>query len=347
MTPRVRDVLRDLVALPSTEADDPRPILDYVSQAGRDLGARVTAVPNGAHPAVLLAWGRPRLLFSGHLDTVPKAGTWRMRDGQVEGGRLYGRGSTDMKAGCAAMLVAARRLADRGGFGILFTTDEETVMAGAAAAVARGHLAGVELVVIGEPTALRPCLGQKGVLQLRLETAGTSAHASMPWAGENAIARMGRLLAALKPYAGTTRRRATTLTASPDVIEGGVAMNVVADRCALQLDVRYAPTLTREQALKRIEAALRKARVPYTLEPVHLLAALRSAPTPAIQRLKRRSRRPFGFCDFATEAACFAPTGAAFLVLGPGEPHHCHVTDESVELAQVERAVGLYEAALD
>lgn len=342
---RVREILRELVLLPSTEEDDPRPILRFVGQQGKALGAKVTPVPNGDRPAVLLAWGRPRLLFSGHLDTVPRSGTWKSKTGEVVRGRMYGRGTTDMKAGCAAMLAAADRLKERGDFGILYTTDEETTMDGATAAVAQGLLKDTELVIVGEPTGLRPCLGQKGVLQLSITTEGTSAHASMPWAGENAIGRMGRLLHALRPFAGTTPRRARTMTASPDVIEGGVAMNVVADRCVLSLDVRYAPKLTEARAKARIDAALRKTGVPYRLEPIHLLSAQRSKPGPAAKRLKALAKRPFGFCDFATEAAIFGPTGASFLVVGPGLPQHCHVTDESVELSQVDEAVKLYEAA--
>ncbi|MGH7726790.1 MAG: M20 family metallopeptidase [Candidatus Eiseniibacteriota bacterium] len=342
---RVREVLKELVLLPSTEADDPAPILRYVIERGRELGARATHVPNGDRPAVLLHWGRPRLLFSGHLDTVPRSGTWKSQTGGVTGGRMYGRGTTDMKAGCAAILVAAEKLAARGDFGILYTTDEETQMGGAEAAVRNGLLSETEFVIVAEPTSLRPCLGQKGVLQLSVTTEGASAHASMPWAGENAIGRMGRLLAALRPFAGSTPRRATTLTASPDVIEGGVAMNVVADRCVLSLDVRYSPKLTEAKARARIEAALKRAGVPYRLEPVHRLKAVHSKPGPVARRLKALTRRPFGHCDFATEAACFAPTGAAFLVLGPGLPQHCHVTDEFVELAQVEAAVKLYEEA--
>ena len=344
----VRTRLKDLVALPSTEHDDPRPILDYASSAGRDLGARVTPVPNGDRPAVLLSWGTPRLLFSGHLDTVPKAGTWASRTGAVEGGRMYGRGTTDMKAGCAAMLAAAERgrAGSGGDFGILFTTDEETHMRGAEAAVARGLLSETTFVVVGEPTSLRPNLGQKGILQLTLTTEGRSGHASMPWSGENAIARMGRLLAALRPFAGTTPRRAATMTASPDEITGGVAMNVIADRCTLSLDVRYAPRLTEAKVKSRLASALRKAAVSYSIDVVHRLPPVASKQVAASRRLKAQAKRPFGFCDFGTEAACFAPLGIPFLVLGPGEPQHCHVTDESVELDQVERAVELYEDAI-
>ena len=180
---RVREVLRDLVLLASTEADDPAPVIEYVEAAGRVLGADVTRVPNGERPATLLSWGTPRLLFSGHLDTVPLSGSWRTTAGTIESGRMFGRGTTDMKAGCAAMLVAAETLRERGDFGILYTTDEETHMLGAQAAVDAGHLVQTELVVVGEPTSLRPCLGQKGVLQLELATEGKSAHASMPWAG--------------------------------------------------------------------------------------------------------------------------------------------------------------------
>jgi acetylornithine deacetylase/succinyl-diaminopimelate desuccinylase-like protein len=343
---KVREILRELVLCPSSEADDPRPVLALAGEIARGLGARATPVPNGDRPALLLSWGTPRLMFSGHLDTVPISGAWKSITGAEKGGRLYGRGTTDMKAGCAAMLAAAARLKDKGEFGILFTTDEETVMEGAEAAVARGLLAHTELVIIGEPTDLRPCLGQKGVLQVRVSTDGASGHASMPWAGTNAIGRMGRILAALKPLAGATPRQSATMTASPDVIEGGVAMNVIADRCTLELDVRYSPKLTEKQATAKLEAVLKRARVPFRVDPVHRLKALESKPGPAAKRLKKLARRPFGFCDFATEAACFAPTGAAFLVLGPGRPQDCHITDESVELKQVDAAVKLYEAAL-
>jgi acetylornithine deacetylase/succinyl-diaminopimelate desuccinylase-like protein len=68
------------------------------------------------------------------------------------------------------------------------------------------------------------------------------------------------------------------MTASPDVITGGVAMNVIADRCVLELDVRYSPKLTQKQARARLDATLKKAKVPYALEPVHLLEALASKP---------------------------------------------------------------------
>ena len=343
---KVREILRELLLCPSSEADDPRPVLAAAARIGAGLGGKATPVPNGSRPALLLSWGTPRLMFSGHLDTVPVSGTWKSTTGAEKGGRLYGRGTTDMKAGCAAMLAAAARLKDRGEFGILFTTDEETRMHGAEAAVARGLLARTELVIIGEPTDLRPCLGQKGVLQVAVTTEGASGHASMPWAGTNAIGRMGRILAALQPLAGSTVRQAKTMTASPGMIEGGVAMNVIADRCRLELDVRYSPKLTEKQATGRLEAALKRAKVPYALEPVHRLRALASKPGVAARRLKKLSKRPFGFCHFATEAACFAPTGVAFLVLGPGRPQDCHVTDESVELRQVDEAVKLYEAAL-
>jgi len=342
-----REILLELVRRPSSEHDDPRPVLEFAGDVATRLGATATAVPNGDRPALLLSWGTPRVLFSGHLDTVPVSGTWKHALGTERAGRLYGRGTTDMKAGCAAMLAAAARLRDQGDFGILFTTDEETHMAGAEAAVGRGLLAGVELVIVGEPTDLRPCLGQKGVLQMKVTTDGASGHASMPWAGENAIARMGRILAAIRPFEGRTPRRAQRMTMSPGTIDGGVAMNVIADFCTLELDVRYSPRLTEKEAKANLTATLKRAKVPYALEPVHVLKALASKPGPVARRMKKLSGRPFGFCDFATEAACFARNGEAFLVLGPGRPHDCHITDESVELRQVDKAVKLYEAALD
>ena len=342
-----RQLLLELVRRPSSEHDDPRPVLEFAGDVATRLGATATPVPNGDRPALLLSWGKPRVLFSGHLDTVPVSGTWKYPHATEKGGKLYGRGTTDMKAGCAAMLAAAETLREKGDFGILFTTDEETHMGGADAAVARGLLKDTELVIVGEPTELKPCLGQKGVLQMKVTTEGASGHGSMPWAGKNAIVRMGRILAAIKPFEGATAARAKHMTMSPGTIQGGVAMNVIADRCTLELDVRYSPRFTEKQARARLDATLKRAKVPYKLEPVHMLKALASKPGPAHRRMKKLSGRPFGHCDFATEAACFAPTGASFLVLGPGRPQDCHITNESVELRQVDQAVKLYEAALD
>ena len=219
-------------------------------------------------------------------------------------------------------------------------------MGGAEAAVKAGLLARTELVLVAEPTALKPCLGQKGVLQLSITTEGEAGHASMPWAGRNAIAAMGRILAALRPLAGTTPRRASLLTASPDTVAGGVAMNVIADRCTLGLDVRYSPRLTEAQARARIEACLKRARVPHRLEVLYRLPALAARPDAFAQRLRALSRRGFGACDFATEAARFATPGRSFVICGPGLPQHCHVPDEWIEMAQVEQAVRMYVGAL-
>ena len=83
----------------------------------------------------------------------------------------------------------------------------------------------------------------------------------------------------------------------------------------------------------------------YEIEVLYRLPALKTPPHDAGRRLRALSRRPFGACDFATEAARLAPGGRAFVICGPGLPQHCHVTDESVDLAEVDEAVRLYSEA--
>jgi hypothetical protein len=199
-----RELLKELVRHPSSEHDDPRPILDFAGGVGTGLGARATTVSNGDRPALLLSWGKPKVLFSGpprhraglgDLEAVA-----RHREGRQALRARYDRHEGGLRGDAR---LQPPGFAISGDFGILFTTDEETSMHGAEAAVAHGMLKETELVIVGEPTDLKPCLGQKGVLQMKVTTDGASGHASMPWAGKNAIARMGRILAAIAPLSGT------------------------------------------------------------------------------------------------------------------------------------------------
>ena len=174
------------------------------------LGSRLEAA-GFATRLVELAPGRPSLIarspgsdgdapalgFTGHLDVVPLGeAAWRVDPfaGETAGDRLYGRGSSDMKAGVAAMVVAACRVAGargrRAGIELVLTAGEEIGCAGARAIVAHpGVLGRVGALVVGEPTGLSPRVGHRGVVWVRLRFRGRTAHASMPQEGDNAVLR--------------------------------------------------------------------------------------------------------------------------------------------------------------
>ena len=148
----------------------------------------------------------PTLLFEGHTDVVTEgdAGTWTVDPfgGEIVDGRLYGRGSADMKSGVAAMLYAAKEVADAGPFPgrivVAALVDEEGMMLGAKHLVASGGLAGVDGIICCEPEAGEVCNTAKGALRLRVDFAGKMAHGAMPHHGRNPNSALARFLVDLE-----------------------------------------------------------------------------------------------------------------------------------------------------
>ena len=138
------------------------------------------------------------ICFTGHLDTVPLGTAPWCHDpfiGEMEEDKLYGRGSSDMKGGIAAMVLAALRLSPflpgKGGISLVFTGGEEQGCAGAAYLCAQGRVPGkAGALVVGEPTSNYPVVGHKGAIFLEARTRGVTAHGSMPDQGENAIIKV-------------------------------------------------------------------------------------------------------------------------------------------------------------
>jgi len=181
------------------------------------------------------AKGKPPLGFTGHIDTVPLGSTaWKVDafGASTEGGKLYGRGASDMKSGVAAFVVAALQLADELGDGpgvtLVITADEECGCGGAAHLVAQGNLLGeVGALVIGEPTANYPLVGHKGALWLEAKTRGITAHGSMPERGDNAIYKAATAVAKLRKF---------DFEAPPHVLMGSATLNVGTIRGGLNVN---------------------------------------------------------------------------------------------------------------
>src|SRR5687767_5453602 len=181
--------------------------------------------------------GKRPLGFTGHIDTVPLgAAQWKVDafGASMEGGRLYGRGASDMKGGVAAFVVAALKAAEelkRGpGVTLVITADEECGCGGAAHLVAKGGLLGeVGALVIGEPTANYPLVGHKGALWLEATTRGITAHGSMPERGDNAIYKAAAAISRLRKFDFEAPSHALmgTPTLNVGTIRGGLNINSV------------------------------------------------------------------------------------------------------------------------
>ncbi len=305
------------------------------------MGADVRWAGPADAPVVLAGFGRGGVVFSGHIDTVPATGKWKHAPGTVRGGRLYGRGSTDMKGGVAAILGAAAELAGRVPFGVVLTTDEEVGMRGAAGVLRSPLLRSAQAVVVAEPTALRVGLTEKGALSLRLVAPGKSGHASMPWTGTSATRALHALLGTL--HRAFPSRDRDGITFNVGALSGGSRSNLIVDRAEALLDFRLPGAKSPLAHECRVKALLRATREPFRLERLHFLTALAQRESRReLQLFERVARRPRGIIYFATEAAIFARLGIPQVIFGPGRQEHAHVTDEYVPLKEVAEAARVY-----
>jgi acetylornithine deacetylase len=293
----------------------------------------------------------PSMMFCGHSDTVGVEGMKDPFTPAIRDGRLFGRGSQDMKAGLAAMIDAARLVRDRRpsrGRGVVAAVvDEEFASAGADALVAGWR---ADAAVVTEPTDLQIGIGHKGFAWLEIETRGVAAHGSRPADGRDAIMRMGRVLGRLERLDCELQARpphpvigAASLHAS--IIDGGRELSVYPDRCRLQMERRTIVGESGETAaaeVERVLSALRQedpefegsarltfARPPYETPSTHALIGTleRSIAAQGIQ-----SRRTG--MSFWTDAAILGEAGIPSVLFGPGGAG-LHSISEHVRIAEV------------
>ena len=272
MTDRARSeyFLERLVAAPSVSGSEEQGVevcRALMAEVGLDTRMRPCAsVPGASNVEGRLGRGAPKLCLVGHVDTLPLDGMTVNPLGERRGNRYYGRGTTDMKGGLAAMLAAVERVVGRGvtlvgELVVVGTASEETVKCG-------GYQLAVDhpdaaAVVCAEPTNCRIAIGATGSLALRLDAYGRGAHSSTPGGGGNAIVGAQAAAKAVAdelsetvsvPHLGS-RRRAVNV----GVIRGGVAQPVVPRECTVWLDVRYFSGETVPTLMTRIETICRAA----------------------------------------------------------------------------------------
>ncbi len=296
----------------------------------------------------------PALCLTGHLDTVPLGRADWSRDafaGEIDGDRLYGRGSSDMKGGVAAIVVAAERVAALGrgdaGLEVVLCAAEETGCEGALAlARENGALGRAGAVLVAEPTTNQPCVAHKGVVWVDAVTHGKTAHGSMPHLGENAVLALARALSRL----GEPRLEAEEhpllgeATLNVGTISGGININSVPDRATAGLDVRTVPGLDADGVLAQLRSALGD---DVALDVRIALEAIDTDPADpwvaevfaAMAPLLDEPPSPRGLAYF-TDAAALSPAYGTppTIICGPGDADQAHRTDESCSVAALEAA---------
>lgn len=320
-----RDVAAIAVRLMAVDSTSGREgaVVAVAEQMLQQLGWRTSRIPVTPGRDNLLATsdGEPVVTLSTHLDTVPPFIPPR-RDGS----RLYGRGACDAKGIAAAMILAAGELrADGIPVALLFVVGEETTHDGAHAA---NRIATTSRVLInGEPTENRLALGTKGALRLRVRTRGRAAHSAYPDLGVSAIERLVTLLATLPSLDLPHDDLLGATTVNIGAISGGVADNVIAPAAEARLMARLVGPVD-----ATLERFTRWADGRAEVEVGETVPAVRLSPLDGFDT---------AIVAYATDVPNLTSWGTPYL-LGPGTIHLAHTDDESVEVAELERAVELY-----
>lgn len=300
------------------------------------------------------ALDRPLLALVGHLDTVPIPEADLGRQPRREGGKLFGPGASDMKGGVAVMMELAERLPRAERFCdlvlVLYAREEGPFLENELGDVLREvpALSRAALGICPEPTDNLVQLGCLGSIHATVTFAGRAAHSARPWQGENAIQKAGALLAELygrPPRDARSGGHVFREVLSATKIEGGRTRNVVPDRCALNLNFRFAPDKTLEAASDELRTLARKHGA--ELELVDLSPACPAyGEHPLVQRLLARSGVKAEPKQAWTDVARLSAQGIPAVNFGPGATRQAHQQGEWIDLAELVRGYGLYEAFL-
>jgi succinyl-diaminopimelate desuccinylase len=313
-------------------------------------------------------WGKGgrTLIFNGHLDVVPAGNPsqWKYPpfEGKLSKGRIYGRGASDMKGGIASFIYALSMIErskihlHQGAVILHLVSDEESHgHQGMGFLTQKEEIRG-DAALVGEPTDLQPVIAQKGALWLRISTLGKSAHGSRPHLGVNAVEKMMKLMERLNsiplekehPLLGKP-------TLSIGTIQGGTKINIVPDRCEIEVDRRMLPVEKKKEVLGELKEILDSLQSQdsffrYRMEEIDFAEPSEIDPeeeivgigVEAIQEVmgKKPSLRAFsGFTDSRFYInQCHIPT----LIFGPGGVDQSHTTDESVEVEALVHAAHIY-----
>ncbi|MFT7462645.1 MAG: acetylornithine deacetylase [Pseudohongiellaceae bacterium] len=344
----VVDLLRLLVSKPSVSGDEGHcrdALADWLEAHGISVtihGRNVLATVEGSARS---AGGQGRgLLLCSHIDVVPVGEGWSRDpwDAALSDGMVFGRGANDAKSSVAAMAVAAAEI-DRskisGRLVLAFVCDEET--GGEGIEACHGDLPPFDAAIVGEPTGLDVCPGQRGLLRAKVVSRGRACHASRPWEGVNAVELSARdvlsvqqlELPGVDPLLGPPTLQAT-------VIAGGTRPNVLPGECAFELDGRPTPECDNERLLEILRGAVngevvvrsnRYLPVRTAQDAEIVSTALAASPTGVVR-------------GFGGVSDMFHLGDTPAVVMGPGTSAASHAPDEWVAVSQVEAAAQSYAA---
>jgi len=345
------------------------PLIETIADELRTLGVPLRLTYDDerqkANLFATLGEGKPAgLVLSGHTDTVPWTGQAWTREplgAEVADGKLYGRGSADMKAYIGTVVAQTKHWLEADlpfALHYAFSYDEEVGGFGARRLIADLRDAGLapRLCIVGEPTEMVPAIAHKGVYRWRCLVRGHAAHSSLTPHAVNAVEAAARVIARIAGIADELRETEPRqagfdvpyTTAAVCVVQGGIADNVVPEDCRFHYEFRNLPGVDAEALHARVAEAARalepamQAVDPSTgirFEPFCAMPAFQARPDePAVAlALRLAGAKQTTNVAFGTEAGMFQRAGISTVVCGPGSIGQAHQADEFVSLEQLGR----------
>ncbi len=370
LTLSLLDMIRALIGTPSVSCVDPaldqgnRAVVELLAGWLETAGFSVELMPLPGEPAkanliATLGGGPGGLVLAGHTDTVPyDHGAWRFDPFRLTEAdqRLYGLGTSDMKAFLALAIEACRGLQAgdlRTPLIILATADEETSMSGARALVERQRPL-ARHAVIGEPTGLRPVRMHKGIFMERIRLHGHAGHSSNPALGNSALEAMHRVIGNILAWRAALQTRYKNAlftipmpTLNLGHIHGGDNPNRICADCELQLDLRPLPGMDinelRGELHRQVTDTLMDSGIMVRFDALFEgIPAMETAATaPIVQLAEQLTGHTAEAVAFATEAPYLQQLGMDTIILGPGNIEQAHQPDEYLALARLQPTVDL------
>ncbi len=364
------EMLRRLIAFPTVSRDSNLELIRFVRGILEPYGAEIRLTHDAAkRKANLFATLGPRgeggILLSGHTDVVPVEGqAWDTDPFELveKDGRLYGRGTCDMKGFIACVLALVPEFMERGlrtPLHLAFSYDEEVGCIGVGRLIADLRQAGIRprSCIVGEPTEMRPVIAHKGKKGFRCTVRGLAGHSAYAPLGVNAVEFAAEAVAFLKGLARRHRDQGpydrgfdiAHTTVHTGVIRGGTALNVIPHECAFDFEFRHLPGDDPERLLHEFSDYVRS-RLEPEMRAVHPEAGFTIEPLSEIPTLDTRSEAEvvalaqefsgsgeIGKVSFATEGSQFQRAGIPTVVCGPGSIAQAHKPNEYVTLDQIAR----------
>ncbi len=377
---RAIEVLTDLVGFDTTSRDSNLELIGYVERQLAAYGIASRRVPNPeGTKANLIATIGPMapggVVLSGHTDVVPVDGQPWTSDPWVvtrRDGKLYGRGTSDMKSFLALAIAALPRFADaplKRPIHLAFSYDEEVGCLGAPFLIEElaRSVPPIAAVLVGEPTDMQAISGHKGITSYKVTVTGHEAHSSLTHMGASANMAAIRLLSYLLGL--SEHLAASADPASPFVprgasltvgqINGGTAVNILARECVFIFDLRTEPGMDARALLngffeevRLVDAALntRFAHTGVVVERRSLTPAFAPEDGGVAEAMARRlagDNGPLRVAPYAAEAGQFQAAGFSTVICGPGSIDQAHQPDEFIEISQIERGAAFMERLVE